>query len=176
MTPGNYGETFAQSLKLPPDPPLIKCANFIGDTLDCVAVNGFKNVLLIGHIGKLVKVAGSIMDTHSRMADCRREIFAAHAAWCGASTETVHELFDSMTTDACIKILDDAGLRDAVIERIASAVQSTVEHRVGEFVRIGVIIFSNVSGLLAVTPEAQAISDDWNAPGTDASGEANAAD
>ncbi len=174
VTPGNYGETFAQSLKLPPDPPLIKCANFIGETLDCAAINGFKNVLLIGHIGKLVKVAGSIMDTHSRMADCRREIFAAHAAWCGASTETVHELFDSMTTDACIKILDDAGLRDAVIERIASAVQSTVEHRVGEFVRIGVIIFSNVYGLLAVTSEAQAIIDDWNATGADASGEADA--
>ena len=173
VTPGNYGETFAQSLKLPPDPPLIKCANFIGDTLDCVAINGFKNVLLIGHIGKLVKVAGSIMDTQSRMADCRREIFAAHAAWCGASTETVHELFDSMTTDACIRILDDAGLRDAVIDRIASAVQSAVEHRVGEFVRIGVIIFSNVYGLLAVTTEAQAIIDDWNATGTDASGEAN---
>ena len=98
---------------------------------------------------------------------------SAHAAWCGASTETIHELFDSMTTDACIKILDDAGLRDAVIERIASAVQSAVEHRVGEFVRIGVIIFSNVYGLLAVTTEAQAIIDDWNATGTDASSEAN---
>lgn len=176
VTPGNYGETFTKTLGLPPDPPLIKCANFIGETLDCIAINGFENVLLIGHIGKLVKVAGSIMDTHSRMADCRREIFAAHAAWCGASTETVRELFDSMTTDACIKILDDAGLRDAVIERIASAVQSAVDHRVGEFVRIGVIIFSNAYGLLAVTPEAQAIIDDWNTKGADASDEADAAD
>ncbi|MDO5117005.1 MAG: cobalt-precorrin-5B (C(1))-methyltransferase CbiD [Eggerthellaceae bacterium] len=165
VTPGNYGESFSLSLELPPNMPLIKCANFIGETLDCIAINGFENVLLIGHIGKLVKVAGSIMDTHSRMADCRREIFAAHAAWCGASTETIHELFDSMTTDACIKILDDVNLRDQVIERIAQAVQGAADRRIGEFVRIGVIIFSNVYGLLAVTPEAQAIIDDWNANG-----------
>jgi len=163
VTPGNYGESFSLSLKLPPNMPLIKCANFIGETLDCIAVNGFENVLLIGHIGKLVKVAGSIMDTHSRMADCRREIFAAHAAWCGASTETIHELFESMTTDACIKILDDVKLRDQVIDRIARAVQGAVDRRVGEFVQIGVIIFSNVYGLLAVTPEAQTIINDWNA-------------
>jgi cobalt-precorrin-5B (C1)-methyltransferase len=161
VTPGNYGETFTQSLELPPDPPLIKCANFIGDTLDCVAVNGFEDVLLIGHIGKLVKVAGSIMDTHSRMADCRREIFAAHAAWCGAGTETIHEIFNAMTTDACIKILDDAGMREPVIARIANAVQDAITHRVGEFVRIGAIIFSNEYGLLAVTPEAQEIINDW---------------
>lgn len=167
VTPGNYGESFAQSLKLPPDPPLIKCANFIGDTLDCVAINGFKNVLLIGHIGKLVKVAGSIMDTHSRMADCRCEIFAAHAAWCGATTQTIHEIFEAKTTDACIKILDDANLREPVIGRIATAVQGAVTRRVGEFVRIGVIIFSNAYGLLAVTPEARAIIDDWNAHGID---------
>ena len=161
VTPGNYGETFTQTLELPPDPPLIKCANFIGDTLDSVAINGFEDVLLVGHIGKLVKVAGSVMDTHSRMADCRREIFAAHAAWCGASTETVREIFDAKTTDACIEILDGVGLRDQVIERIADAVQAAVTRRVGEFVRIGVVIFSNAYGLLAISPEAQEIIDDW---------------
>ena len=44
----------------------------------------FEEVLLVGHVGKLVKVAGGIMNTHSHTADCRTELFCTHAALCGA--------------------------------------------------------------------------------------------
>lgn len=35
----------------------------------------FKQVLLAGHIGKLVKLAGGVMNTHSKYADARTELF-----------------------------------------------------------------------------------------------------
>ena len=52
------------------------------------AAEHFAEVLLVGHVGKLVKLAGGIMNTHSRCADCRTELFCAHAALCGADAVT----------------------------------------------------------------------------------------
>ena len=38
----------------------------------------FEKVILSGHMGKLVKVAGGIMNTHSKYGDRRMEIMAIH--------------------------------------------------------------------------------------------------
>ena len=87
LTPGNYGLDFVQNQAwFCQEIPVVRCSNFIGEALDQAAVYGFQRVLLVGHIGKLVKLAGGIMNTHSRWADCRTELFCAHAAVCGAST------------------------------------------------------------------------------------------
>ena len=87
--PGNYGlDYLAQNLPEYSSIPVVKCSNFMGDALDMAAAEQFAEVLLVGHIGKLVKLAGGIMNTHSRMADCRTELFCTHAALCGASQAT----------------------------------------------------------------------------------------
>ena len=66
LTPGNYGLDYLRETNLTLlDIPIIKCSNFIGDALDAAATEHFEEVLLVGHIGKLVKVAGGIMNTHS---------------------------------------------------------------------------------------------------------------
>lgn len=36
---------------------MVKTSNFIGDTLDMAATAKFEEVLLVGHVGKLVKLA-----------------------------------------------------------------------------------------------------------------------
>lgn len=161
VTPGNYGEAFLKTMDLPADIPIVSCANFIGFTLDRAIEEGFQELLLVGHIGKLVKVAGAIMDTHSRTADCRREIFAAHAAAAGASQQVVLDIFDSMTTDACLDICEGAGVKDAVVERIANAIQAKIDHRVAQKLKVGAVIFSNKAGLLACTDNAQKLMDTW---------------
>ncbi len=90
----------------------------MGDALDMAAAEQFAEVLLVGHIGKLVKLAGGIMNTHSRMADCRTELFCTHAALCGASQATCRALMDAATTDACLDILDAENLREPVLESL----------------------------------------------------------
>ena len=65
-------------------------------------------MVLVGHAGKLVKAAGGIMNTHSKYADCRMELFCAHAALCGAGVELCRSLMAAATTDACIGLLDGA--------------------------------------------------------------------
>lgn len=161
VVPGNYGQAFLETMGLPSSIPVVSCANFIGFTLDQAIEEGFEQLLLVGHIGKLVKVAGGIMDTHSRMADCRREIFAAHAAAVGASRQTVLDIFQSMTTDACLDVVEAAGLKTQVLDRLSHALQSRLDHRVDGRMEVGAVVFSNKTGLLTCTDNAKQLIEDW---------------
>lgn len=162
LTPGNYGEDFLRENQIAGDTiPVVKCSNFIGDALDIASTYPFEEVLLVGHIGKLVKLAGGVMNTHSRYADCRTELVCAHAAVCGASQEVCMALLQAATTDACIEILDSAQLRQPVLDRLLEAIQQHLEHRVRGKYRIGAVLFSNQYGLLGQTQRAKEIMESW---------------
>ena len=162
LTPGNYGEAFLQEggVELG-QVPVVKCSNFIGDALDEAAVLGFQDVLLVGHAGKLIKLAGGIMNTHSRWADCRTELFCAHAAICGASRQICCELMQAATVDRCIELLDAAQLRGPVLGSLLQAVEDHLLRRAAGAYRVGAVLFTNQYGLLGQTSTAQAIRNDW---------------
>ena len=162
LTPGYYGKDFLRESGLDRrGVPVVKCSNFIGDALDIAATHTFKQILLVGHIGKLVKLAGGVMNTHSRYADCRAELFCAHAALCGGDRELCRKLMDSATADACIALLDGAGLRNAVMSSLLAAIQSHLERRTAGAYEIGAVVFSNPYGLLGVTEKAKEILEQW---------------
>ena len=163
LTPGNYGQTFLRQHGMDTrGVPIVKSSNFIGESLDIAASEHFERVLLVGHIGKLVKLAGGIMNTHSKWADCRTELLCAHAAICGAGQAVCERLLHAATTDACIEILDEAGLREPVLDRILDAIQQHLDHRAAEHYRIGAVLFSNVYGLLGRTKTAEEMIEQWN--------------
>ena len=141
---------------------MVKTSNFIGDTLDMAASAGFEEVLLVGHVGKLVKVAGGILNTHSHTADCRTELFCTHAALCGAGRDTCAALYDAATTDACLDILDAAGLRAPVLESLLQAIQLHLDRRAADAFRVGAVLFSNQHGPLGLTPTAKELLNTWN--------------
>ena len=160
LTPGNYGLDFLKRSGLDAlGVPVVRCSNFIGEALDIAALEGFQSVLLVGHIGKLVKLAGGVMNTHSRTADCRNELFCAHAAICGADTALCRALMDAATTDACLALLDAAGLRRAVMESLLSAIQRRLDRRTPY--DAGAVLFSNAYGVLGQTDAAERILADW---------------
>ena len=164
LTPGNYGERFIEEENIDSyGIPIVKCSNFVGDALDMAAAEGFETVLLIGHIGKLVKTAGGVMNTHSRYADCRQEIICAHAAVCGGSGALCRSLMEAATTDACIELLDGAGLREAVLESIMTAIQHHLCRRAGGAYEVGAVMFSNRYGILGYTKTAEEILSKWKA-------------
>ena len=101
------------------------------------------------------------MNTHSKYADCRTELFCAHAALQGASAEICRRLMDAVTTDACIAVLDEAGLRALVLDSLLSAMQRQLERRVGDTLHIGAVFFSNTYGLLGMTDKAKALLEAW---------------
>ncbi len=165
LTPGNYGLDFLKTHPLAPaSVPVVRCSNFIGEALDNARLEGFSQILLVGHLGKLVKVAGGVMNTHSRFADCRREIFCAHAALAGGSPALLRDLMDSATTDACLALVKDAGLEEAVLSSLLSAIQDHLDRRAGEGVQVGAVLFSNQFGPLGQTPGAKELIHSWNRP------------
>ena len=162
LAPGNYGldylhGTLPQLEKI----PVVKCSNFIGDTLDMAAAVGFEEVLLIGHVGKLCKLAGGIMNTHSHTADCRTELFCTYAALSGAGQEVCAALLHAATTDACIEILDKAGLRAPVLAGLVDAIQTHLDRRAAGAFRVGAILFSNQHGPLGQTQTAKELLQAW---------------
>ena len=160
LTPGNYGEEFLRKHPLG-GAPVVKVSNFIGDALDLAAGHPFRQVLLVGHIGKLVKLAGGVMNTHSRYADCRVELFCAHAACCGAPRQVCLELLQAATADRCLEILDGAGLREPVLRRLLEAIQLHLDRRVQGKYRVGAVLFSNTYGLLGQTEPGREIIQSW---------------
>lgn len=162
LTPGNYGMDFLQDQGLDKlGIPIVKCSNFIGDALDEIMAQGYEDVLLVGHVGKLAKLAGGIMNTHSRFADCRTELFCAHAAVCGADQTVCRQLMDAATSDACLAILEECSLRQPVMDSITQAVERHLRHRAEGEYRVGAVLFSTQYGILGMTSEAQEILRRW---------------
>ncbi|MFR2505479.1 MAG: cobalt-precorrin-5B (C(1))-methyltransferase CbiD [Acutalibacteraceae bacterium] len=162
LTPGNYGMDFLHAQGMDAmGVPVVKCSNFVGDALDAAAAQRFKTVLLVGHAGKLVKLAGGIMNTHSRWGDCRTELFCAHAAVCGASRDVCAALLSAATTDACLEILEREELREPVLGSLLRAVQAHLERRAAGSFRVGAVLFSNEYGLLGQTDTVKEILSEW---------------
>ncbi len=163
LTPGNYGLDYLRRQGMDQwEIPVVKCSNFIGEALDEAVLDGFSEILLVGHVGKLVKLAGGIFNTHSRTADCRAELFCAHAALAGGDKALCRALMDCSTTDACLARLDEAGLRDPVMAGLLGAMQEHLSRRAGETCAVGAVLFSNEYGLLGETSEAKEIMERWN--------------
>lgn len=161
LTPGNYGEAFLKNHPYLKAAPTVKFSNYVGEALDFARASGFQKILLVGHIGKFVKLAGGIMNTHSSVADCRAELIAAHAAQNGACKNTVTELMDAVSTDACIDILDQNNLRKVVLDSLLRKIQEQIERRIGAHVEIGALLFSNVYGPLGQTETTQHLIDSF---------------
>lgn len=154
ITPGNYGHDFAEGFMGLDLEQAVQCSNFMGATIDYAVELGFESVLIVGHIGKMAKVATGAMNTHSRVADGRREALAAHAALSGATHETVRAIMDAVTTDEMLDILDDCGLMDQAMASLTEAVGFQLRHRAGDVLRIEAVVFSKVHGLLGKTEGA----------------------
>lgn len=162
LTPGHYGEDFLAAHPVPW--PVVTCSNFIGDALDICASLGFERVLLVGHVGKLCKLAGGVMNTHSHTADCRTELFCTYAAVSGAGPEICRQLLRAATTDACVEILDAARLREPVMAGMLEAIQRHLDRRAAGAFRVGAILFSNQFGPLGQTATAKEFLQTWNTP------------
>lgn len=156
LTPGNYGEAFLRdSLDLNLD-DAVKCSNFIGESIDMAAEEGIKEILLVGHGGKLVKVAAGVMNTHSSVADGRMEVLAAHGAACGADRNMVSEILESISVDQGLKILEQMeGLREQVMERVMGRIHRHLRHRAGGRLSIEALVFTNERGILGRTEGAE---------------------
>ena len=157
VTPGNYGldfmkEAFAYDLD-----KSVKCSNFIGNTIDMAAETGFCGMLLTGHIGKLVKVSGGIMNTHSKEGDCRMELLAAAALKSGGSKTQALEILEAVTTEEGIRILQEGGNLQKTMQILKEKIMFYLQKRAAGRLQIECMMYANGYGLLAESSGAEAM-------------------
>lgn len=147
LTPGNYGSDFIHKELGLDIKAAVQVSNFIGDALDICKELNFKGAMLIGHVGKLVKIAGGMMNTHSKYGDCRMEILAAHAGAAGVPAEMVAEILDSIACDDVLRILKESSYYEKTLSRVTDRVTFHLQHR-AEHMEVGTLLFSKEYGIL----------------------------
>ena len=157
LTQGNYGAEFIH-MGLGMDPETaVQTSNFIGDAIDLCRELGFEQALLVGHIGKLVKLAGNMMNTHSQYGDCRMEILTAHAGAAGADAGLMADMLDCVACDEAVRLMRqaDPALEKRALERVTERAQANLVRRAGEGLRVEMIMFSKKYGILGETEYAR---------------------
>jgi len=155
LTPGNFGADFLKSIYRIEEERIVKCSNYVGKALEAAIGAGFTQVLMAGHIGKFVKLSGGIMNTHSKEGDCRAELMASSALFAGASAETARLLFDCVTTDEMLCVLDKAGILSGAMEALKTRIEAALEAKFAGQLEIGVIVFTAGNAELLKTGNAR---------------------
>ncbi len=152
LAPGNYGTDYCISRGITQD-KIVKTSNFIGYMFERAVETKKKNVLFVGHIGKLIKVAGGIYHTHSRMADCRMDILVSHLVQVDAEIKHLKAILECNTTEEAVVYIYDHNL-ERVFNLVVNNIKEKLENYVYGDLTVEVLLFSQKKGLLAKTAGA----------------------
>ena len=162
VTIGNFGERFAvDMLGLPLDYE-VKCGNIIGDTLAAAVELRFEQILVVGHIGKLVKLGLGITNTHSSQGDGRRETLISCALRASADLELLRCINECTTTEAAVALLREAGFLLPTMEILGVQIEDTLKRQVLPDTQVGFICFIG-DDILTQSGNADEIIKRWQA-------------
>ena len=164
FVPGKIGERAAAKWNLPKE-AMAQTSNFIGHMLEFAADAKMRSVLLFGHLGKMVKVAGGIFYTHSKIADARQEILAAYAALLGMDQQGVKEIFGVRTTEAAMPIIERYGLpQKGYYDMLAQRASLRAQQHVYGALQVGTVMVTLKGELLGMDDNAKEIGGrlGWN--------------
>ena len=131
----------------------VKCSNHIGEAIDLAADAGFPEMLLVGHAGKLVKLSGGVMNTHSHVADCRMELMAASVIHASERIDTAKHILGCVSVDDAYELMRQAGIEKECFSYIMDRIEYHLKKRAGTM-HSECIVFSNRYGLLGKTSGA----------------------
>jgi cobalt-precorrin-5B (C1)-methyltransferase len=161
FVPGNIGERITKRLFNPSEDDIVQTGDFVGYMLDKAVEKGVKEIVFLGHPGKLAKVAAGIFNTHHKVADARNEVIAAHAGAEGADAEVVKRILQANTTEEAITLLKQAGLSELVFNRIAERVRDRVSERTQQKIKVSVILVSLEGEVLGTDMNARSLGGNW---------------
>ncbi len=151
--PGNFAHKYMQDSIHISMVNCIRCRNYIGNTLDMASQIGMENFLLVGNASKLLRLAAGIMDTHSWVADGRREVLALHTLMVGGNPAQVRKLQELATTDQMLLKLTEWGMRNQVMTSVCARISEYINIRIGgSKMQVGVVPMHHSYGILSQTP------------------------
>lgn len=178
ITPGNYGMDFLKNNDFIEDFPeenIIRASNFIGESMVLAAETGFEHLIVSGHLGKMIKVAGGMLNTHSKYGDNRIETavsiieeLAAESkqkkdadnvkcSWLERKDQLIELVRQAVMVDEILRLLLDIGgevLLKEFCQKTGEKVRKVLTdnllkvHVKYDKIRTDVIIFTNKYGLL----------------------------
>lgn len=157
VTLGSYSDAFLEKEFPGLLGESVKASNFIGEAINHALSLDFESFLLVGHVGKLVKLGAGIMNTHSKEADGRMEVLVTCGVLAGISQDVLKEVIDCATVDAALELLMKEKEYDKMIEILLERIQNALDHKVLSEMKIGAILFSNKYGLIGKTAQANEI-------------------
>lgn len=161
---GNFGKKFTEEELNLSTKPGIMCSNFIDVALDSSVEFGFKNILIVGHIGKLVKLGIGMFNTHSHNGDGRIETLLSCALEAGANIEILNEIQKCVTTNAVLDILYENDLLTKTMDVLNGRIGHNIDRRIPEDINVGFICFANTgeySGVLFESENADDLKELW---------------
>jgi cobalt-precorrin-5B (C1)-methyltransferase len=164
LVPGNYGKAFAETVLSLDVSRYISCGNFIGDAIDAAVLLGFEKILLLGHVGKLVKLGIGMLNTHSAYGDGRLETLAACAAESGAASSLLKAVLSCVSTDAALFVLRKSGLLSDTLRNLGLRIDACLKRRVPAPTQIGYVCYTNaepLKGVLVQSANAETLLDRW---------------
>ena len=138
---GYVGEKYCRETLKISENSIIKIGDHTGFILKECVKKGINEVLLIGHIGKMIKIANNQFDTHCKFGDGRVDGMARYAKLCGADEKAISDIMKQATAEATIEILKKAKL-DNVFKLIAQAVSAKTEEFINNRAKIKCIVLS----------------------------------
>jgi cobalt-precorrin-5B (C1)-methyltransferase len=152
--PGNYGTAFAAMELGITSADTVKYSNYLGEMIEIAESLGASGLLIASHLGKLVKVAGGMLNTHSKYGDCRMPLIAAHAAAVGISASAAREILASATVDSALGCLDALGIKNEVMGSLLSEIERQLARKAQGRLKVGAIAFTYEHGRLGGTSMA----------------------
>lgn len=113
LAPGNIGAKFLENNFNINSTTVAIISNFIGESIDYAISNDAREIVLCGDLGKLIKLSGGIMNTHSNDSDSRLELLvAAVIKLCikekkELPIQIISNLFEQKTTTGAVNIIKE---------------------------------------------------------------------
>ena len=158
MAPGNYGLAFLTQKYGLQEEKVVLISNYAAEAAEMAAEAGFEGILLAGHIGKLVKIAGGARNTHSMYGDRRMEILWEIAGeLCREEDRDAlrKELEDCVMTDAALGVLEKYGVKEETAQKMARRICGYLEEWSDGRMRVETIVFANRDRELVRTKGAE---------------------
>ena len=157
LVPGRIGERIAKQLLETSTDEIIQTGDFIGYGIRKAAEKGVKEIIILGHAGKLVKLAAGIFNTNYRVADARRETVAAYAAEAGAPRNVIEMIMHANTTDEMAETLERYDLSETTFNLIANSARDRVDQKTGSKIKANIVIVSYDGRVLGSDSQARGL-------------------